>query len=84
MAEPVNGTLKVTLVTAKGLRVIGDKEPTSIVRLRILNSDPKDQSAPPKISQIQVPQLLMHAWGRLSCSAWWKNSRRCDGVSDAC
>ena len=60
-AEPAIGTLKVILVKAKGLRVVGDKEPTSIVRLRILNSDPKDQSAPPKISQIQVPQLLMHA-----------------------
>ena len=54
MSAPVNGTLKVTLVTAKGLRTVGDKEPTSIVRLRILNSDPSDPAAPPKISQIQV------------------------------
>jgi len=53
MAETINGTLKVTLVTAKGLRVIGDKEPTSIVRLRILNSDPKDPAKPPAISQVQ-------------------------------
>jgi len=53
MAETINGTLKVTLVTAKGLCAIGDKEPTSIVRLRILNSDPKDPAKPPAISQVQ-------------------------------
>ena len=56
MAEPINGTLKVTLLTAKGFRVAGDKEPSTIVRLRILNPDPKNPQDLPKISQVQTSE----------------------------
>jgi len=65
--EPiVNGTLKVTLVTAKGLRAVAGKEPTSVVRLRILNSDPKDSGLPPQISQVQTS--LVNAETTANCN----------------
>ena len=65
--EPiVNGTLKVTLVTAKGLHAVAGKEPTSVVRLRILNSDPKDSGLPPQISQVQTS--LVNAETTANCN----------------
>ena len=56
MAEaPINGTLKVTLVTAKGLKTTpGAGLPNSVMRFRILNSDPNNLSEPPSVSQVQV------------------------------
>jgi hypothetical protein len=40
MAEDgvINGSLKVTLVAAKGLKPVGSAAPSSLVRLRILNT----------------------------------------------
>ena len=52
MAEDgvINGSLKVTLVAAKGLKSVGSAAPSSLVRLRILNSDPSNPKAKPIVS----------------------------------
>ena len=44
----------VTLVAAKGLPVKCGEAPSSVVRFRILNSDPNNPSEQPKVSQVQV------------------------------
>ncbi len=49
----MNGTLKLTLVQATDLISRGTKEPTTKVRLRVLNADPKDPNLKPKVSQAQ-------------------------------
>ena len=45
---------QVTLVAAKGLPVKYGEAPSSVVRFRILNSDPNNPSEQPKVSQVQV------------------------------
>ena len=45
---------QVTLVLAKGLPVKYGEAPSSVVRFRILNSDPNNPSEQPKVSQVQV------------------------------
>ena len=45
---------QVTLVAAKGLPVKYGEAPSSVVRFRILNSDPNNPLEQPKVSQIQV------------------------------
>ena len=59
MAEDgvINGSLKVTLVAAKGLKSVGSAAPSSLVRLRILNSDPSNPKAKPIVSQGQSSEV---------------------------
>ena len=59
MAEDgvINGSLKVTLVAAKGLKSVGSAAPSSLVRLRILNSDPLNPKAKPIVSQGQSSEV---------------------------
>ena len=45
---------QVTLVAANGLPVKYGEAPSSVVRFRILNSDPNNPSELPKVSQVQV------------------------------
>jgi hypothetical protein len=49
----VQGTLKLTIVAAKNVSS-GGRDPSTLVRMRILNSPPGDPKGKPVASQLQV------------------------------